>query len=103
MISGYFSFSNIRLREKSFNSRSRRKARQRSPSHFGSKSHPWREKRSSVSVANIGAIHSGCDFFRSRALASAGSLFNGLRSAMLPTSLQNQSTRHGITKMDPIA
>ena len=26
------------------------------------KHHPFREKRSSVSVANIGAIHSGCDF-----------------------------------------
>jgi curved DNA-binding protein CbpA len=46
MISGYFSFSNIRFREKRVNSRPRRKARQRSPSYFGSKSHPSREKRS---------------------------------------------------------
>src|ERR1700730_7657510 len=84
MISGYFSFSNIRFREKRVNSRPRRKARQRSPSHFGSKSHPSREKRSFVSVANIGATQFGCDFFRSQALASAGSLFKGLRSAMPP-------------------
>ena len=43
--------------------------------------YPSREKRSSVSVANIGATHSGCGLFRSRALASMGSLFKGLRSA----------------------
>jgi hypothetical protein len=70
------------LAEKRVNWRWRRKIRQRSPSHFGSKSHPSREKRSFVRVANIGATHSACDFLRRRALASAGNLFKGLRSAI---------------------
>jgi hypothetical protein len=53
-------------------------ARQRSPSHFGLKSHPSREKRSFVSVANIGTTHFGCDFFRSQALHMVSSREAGL-------------------------
>jgi hypothetical protein len=40
-----------------------------------------REKRSSVRVANIGAIHFGGDIFRRRALASTGSPIKGSRCA----------------------
>jgi hypothetical protein len=52
------------------------------PSHFGSNNHPWREKTSSVSVANMGATHFGCARFRSRALTSAGSPSSRLRPDM---------------------
>src|SRR5262249_231999 len=71
-------------RENRLSSRPRRIARQRSPSHFGSKSHPRREKRSSVSVASMGAIHRGCDRSRSSVLTVAGSRLSGLWLARSP-------------------
>jgi hypothetical protein len=80
--SGYFSFSRIQFREKRFRSRPRRKARQRSPSLFGSNNHPCRENTSSVNVANMGAIQLGCARFRIRALTSAGSPSSRLRPDM---------------------
>src|SRR6266850_1316694 len=87
----------IRFRVKRFNSPPLRKARQRSPSHFGSNNHPSREKRSSVSVASIGATHLGCALFCSRAFASAGSTSNGLRSAIVPPP-SLLSTEHHATR-----
>jgi hypothetical protein len=50
----------------------------RSPSHFGSKNHPSCEKRSFVSVANVGTTHFGCDFFRSQAFHMVSSREAGL-------------------------
>jgi hypothetical protein len=48
---------------------------------LGSNSQPSREKRSSVSVASIGAIHAGCTRFRSLGFTSAGSPSSGFLSA----------------------
>ncbi len=62
-------------------------------SHFGSNSHPSREKRSSVSVANIGATHFGWVLFTSRALTREGSSSSGLRSTMAPQASQCSDAR----------
>src|ERR1700716_4272024 len=73
-ISGYVPLRTLRFLEKSLTLPPFRKARHRSPSNFGSKSQFGSEKRRSVSVANMGLIHSGCGLSLSRARASGGRL-----------------------------